>query len=287
MTQPKGTIVVIGGAEDREGNNDPEIEEQNRDSRKYDILNHLTPLPKNETRISIITAASGKPEELGEIYKKTFNEIGIHKIDLIHYRNREETRDENKLELIGNGNLVFFTGGDQFKLVTIIGGTPVAEAINRKYMEDKSFVVAGTSAGAAAMPKVMIYEGIKSEAMLKGDVKTMSGMGFFDGCIIDTHFIKRGRFSRLAQAVITNPSCVGIGIGEDTALIIKKGNRMECFGSGMVVVIDGKNIGFTNIIAAEENMPICVGNLTVHLMCKGNIYMLSERKFIPGSVEDV
>ena len=128
----------------------------------------------------------------------------------------------------------------------------------------------------------MIYYGNSYEAMLKGDVKITSGLGIIDNCIIDTHFVKRGRFGRLAQAIIMNPSYMGIGLGEDTALIIKKGNQAECRGSGMVTIIDGSKIRYTNISFTEEGAPLCVENLKVHILASGNGLNLEERKFIPA-----
>ena len=125
---------------------------------------------------------------------------------------------------------MFLTGGDQFKLSTILGGTECVHAIKEKYTRDKDFIVAGTSAGAMAMSKIMIYEGGVEEAILKDDLKLAGGLGIFDTCIIDTHFIKRGRFGRLAHAITMNPEALGIGLGEDTALIIKKGFDAECRG---------------------------------------------------------
>src|SRR5206468_3566390 len=138
---------------------------------------------------------------------------------------------------------VLFTGGDQFKLSAILGGTPIVQVIKDRYQHDKQFIIAGTSAGASVMPKIMIYEGGVREALLKDDLKITSGLGIFDTCIVDTHFIHRGRFGRLAHAVMMNPEALGIGLGEDTVFIIKKGVDGECRGSGMIVIIDGNEIG--------------------------------------------
>jgi cyanophycinase len=154
--------------------------------------------------------------------------------------------------------------------------------VKEKYLKDKNFIVAGTSAGAMAMSGLMLYEGENNEAMLSQTVKFSSGLGFIEGCIIDTHFIKRGRFGRLAQSVVMNPACIGIGLGEDAALIIRNGNKAECKGSGMVIIIDGKDVGHTNIAYAAPDIPLCIENLRVHILSKGNGYALKERKFIPS-----
>ncbi len=132
----------------------------------------------------------------------------------------------------------------------------------------------------------MMFEGENNEALLKGGVKISSGLGFVDGCLIDTHFVKRGRFGRLAEAVVMNPTCIGIGLGEDTALLIKKGKDARCLGSGMVIIIDGNDVGHTNIAYAPVDSPLCIENLRVHVLCKGSGYNLEKRKFVP-SIEDL
>jgi len=145
-------------------------------------------------------------------------------------------------------------------------------------MHDEGFIVAGTSAGAMVMSEIMICGGGTGEALLGADLHTASGLGLLSNCIIDTHFIKRGRFSRLAHAIVINPANLGIGLGEDTALIIHNGNEAECRGSGMVVLIDGANIEQTNISEAEEDSPVYVENLKVHLLTENCRVNLETRK---------
>jgi len=153
------------------------------------------------------------------------------------------------------------------------------KTIIQRYQKEK-FVVAGTSAGAMAMSRTMIYEGSSSRAHLKGEVKTTTGLGFMDNVIFDSHFEKRGRFGRLAQVVAANPSCIGIGLGEDTGMLITLGNRMEAIGSGLVIIIDGHEISHTNIADIPAGNPMSVENLRVHFCAKGNGYLVKERKFI-------
>ena len=140
--------------------------------------------------------------------------------------------------------------------------------------------MAGTSAGAMAMSNTMIYHGNSTTAHLKGEVRITTGLAFLQNVIIDSHFEKRGRFGRLAQAVGCNPSCIGIGLGEDTGLLITEGNNMEAIGSGMIIIIDGHTIGYNNIADIADNNPISVENLTVHFLAKGNKYTLDTRKYI-------
>lgn len=281
---PKGKLLIIGGAEDKgEGNESPEIKARNKEFKHFEILGELFP-PENRKHhtIEVITTASETPVEVGRRYLHTFMRAGFTNVHTMCIHNLEEARQPEYAERITNAHAVLFTGGDQFRLSTILGGTPLIEAICKKYQRDENFIVAGTSAGAMVMSRLMIIAGQTNEAMLKGDLQLSSGFGLIDNCIIDTHFVRRGRFGRLAQAVVMNPTFTGIGLGEDTALIIRKGNEAECRGSGMVILIEGKDIGVTNIAYVEEGRPIYVSNLRVHVMAKGNGFRLKERDFIDG-----
>ena len=156
------------------------------------------------------------------------------------------------------------------RLSSTFGGTEFLRIIMERYKNEDSFIVAGTSAGAMAMSNTMIYEGNATRAHLKGEVKITTGLGFMDHVIFDSHFEKRGRFGRLAQAVTTNPSCIGIGLGEDTGMLITCGYKMEAIGSGCVIIIDGHEIVHNNIADIPEGNPFSVQNLKVHFCEKGN-----------------
>jgi cyanophycinase len=278
---PKGTILLIGGAEDKEDGQSPEMKTANKDFKKFEILKELIPANgKRNKRIEIITTASSMPDEMNRTYATAFRKIGFKEIGFIKIETKNEARENDYSDRIRAAHAVLFTGGDQFTLSSILGGTAVVKAIKDKYTEDKDFVIAGSSAGAMVMSKIMIYEGGVTEALLKGDVKMSSGLGILDSCIVDTHFIKRGRFARLANAIIMNPEDIGIGLGEDTALIIRKGVSAECCGSGSVTIIDGNDITCTNIADAEDETPVFVENLRVHLLSKGCRFSLKERKII-------
>lgn len=280
---PKGKLLVIGGAEDKgdyEGTD--KGEHKNKDFESYEILGELLPGNGSKHGIEIITTASVIPVEVGRDYVETYKRVGFSNVNYMNIGNKQDASNEQYIERIKNAHAVLFSGGDQFRLATIIGCSPLMTAIYDKYMDDNKFILAGTSAGAMAIPTLMLYYGDNNEAMLKGDVKISSGLGLMDHCIIDTHFVKRGRFGRLAQAVLMNPACIGIGLGEDTALIIKNGNEAVCHGSGMVVIIDGKDVRHTNIAYAEEKTPLCVESLKVHILKKGNGFLLKEREFKPS-----
>jgi cyanophycinase len=278
--KPKGTILIIGGAEDRVDNKNDGHRESNNQYEKFEILKELIPKNGKKGTIQVIATASGIPDEMADMYFKAFKEIGFSDVGFIDIKDKVEARELKFCEKVEKAHAVFFSGGDQFKLSSILGGTDTLEVIKEKYLKDKDFIVSGTSAGAMAIPKLMIYEGGKHEAMLKEDLKIASGLGILDLCIVDTHFIKRGRFGRLAHAVVMNPEALGIGLGEDTALIIKNGYDAECRGSGMVVIIDGNEILTTNVTEIEDNDPIFVENLKVDLLVKGNKFSIKERKMI-------
>ena len=132
------------------------------------------------------------------------------------------------------------------------------------------------------MSNTMIYEGPSDESFLKGKVKITTGLAFMKDVIIDSHFVKRGRFGRLAQAVSANPGCIGIGLGEDTGVLVKNGNELEAIGSGLVIIFDGHSIRHSNIADISDGQPISIEHLVVHVMAKGNHYNVKSRKFYAG-----
>lgn len=279
MKTPKGTLLLIGGAEEKADKKSSDMAELNREYVEYEILKKLIPSSKRG-KVAIITTASRIPEEIGRLYTEAFSEMGFENVTVHHIGDRIEANNLSAFGDLETADTIFLSGGNQFRLSTILGGTEVNKLILNRYCNDENFMAAGTSAGAMAMSKVMLYEGHNYEAMLKGDVKTSAGLGLIDECIIDTHLIKRGRFVRLTQTILTNPACLGIGLGEDTGLIIRNGNEMECIGSGMVMIIDGRDIRHTNIADGESGQPLYVENLIVHVLVKGNGFILDEKKFI-------
>ena len=170
-----------------------------------------------------------------------------------------------------------FTGGDQLRLTSILGGTSFHDILLDKY-KNEDFIYAGTSAGAAAASNNMIYQGSSSEALLKGEVKITSGLGFIDNVVIDTHFVQRGRIGRLFQAVVGNPKVLGIGLGEDTGLLITNGRQMEAIGSGLVILVDGREIKDTNLTQIELGQPISISHLVTHVMSKDDTFNLDTYK---------
>ena len=282
MSHPKGKLIAIGGAEDK--GTDLEKGEIHRNNLNFFELGILRRVVQEaggpSARIEVITTASMIPYEVGESYLNAFGKIGCTNIGLMHIRSRQDAMDEKYIERIRQCDAVMFSGGNQLRLSVTDGGTEFLAVLKKRYQEE-NFLLAGTSAGAMAMSNTMIYEGNATRAHLKGEVKITTGLGFITTVIIDSHFEKRGRFGRLAQAVATNPSCIGIGLGEDTAVLITEGNKLEAFGSGLVVIVDGHEILHSNIADIPEGNPISLENLKVHFCEKGNGYLVRERKYLP------
>ena len=281
MSVPKGKLIAVGGSEDK--GTDLETGEIHRNNLNFFELGILRRVVEEaggtSARIEVITTASTIPYEVGENYLNAFGKTGCMNVDVMHIRNRKDTLNHEYLDRIKKCDAVMFTGGNQLRLSVTDGGTEFLSILKRRYLEEK-FLIAGTSAGAMAMSQTMIYEGNATRAHLKGVVKMTTGLGFIESVIFDSHFEKRGRFGRLAQAIATNPSCIGFGLGEDTGMLITEGNKMEAIGSGLVMIIDGHDILHSNIADIADGNPISIENLKVHFCEKGNGYLLRERKFI-------
>src|SRR4051794_3082131 len=281
MPEIKGKLIAIGGAEDKGTILEKALAiHHNLNFFELGILRRIVDEAGGiQARIEVITTASMIPYEVGNNYLEAFGRIGCTNIGVMHIRTREDVNDPQYVERVQNCDAVMFTGGNQLRLTSIFGGTQLLRIIQNRY-RNEDFVVAGTSAGAMAMSNTMIYEGDAWKAHLKGEVKITTGLAFMEGVIFDSHFEKRGRFGRLSQAVGANPSCIGIGLGEDTGMLITEGNKMEAIGSGLVVIIDGHDICHSNIADIPAGNPMSVENIRVHLCAKGNGFLVHERKFV-------
>lgn len=279
---PKGKLIAIGGAEDK--GTDLEKGEIHRNNLNFFELGILRRIVEEAggvgARIEVITTASTIPYEVGENYLDAFGKLGCLQVDVMHIRTRQDALDPTYLQRLEACDAIMMSGGNQMRLSSTFGGTAFLRAMIRRYREEAGFLIAGTSAGAMAMSHTMIYEGNATRAHLKGEVKMTAGLGLIDTVIIDSHFEKRGRFGRLAQAVAANPQRIGIGLGEDTGMIITHGNHMEAIGSGLVVIVDGHDIAHVNIADIPEGNPLSIENLRVHFCAHGNGYQLAERQFV-------
>lgn len=283
MQIAKGKLLAIGGAEDKGTDLEKgEIHRNNLNFFELGILRRIVEeVNGTASRIEVITTASMIPVEVGENYLSAFHKIGCDNIGVMNIRNRTDVNEPEYLERLRVCDAVMFSGGNQMRLTSTFGGTEAFNIIINRYRNEEGFLVAGTSAGAMAMSNTMIYEGNATRAHLKGEVKITTGLSFMKDVIFDSHFEKRGRFGRLAQAVASNPSCIGVGLGEDTGMLITEGNRMEAIGSGLVIMVDGHDIRHSNIADIPDGNPISIENLKVHFCEKGNGYLVKERQFLP------
>jgi cyanophycinase len=278
----KGKLIIIGGAVDKgsfsETNFDKDVA-NNINFFEKGILKRIINESKHKekSRILIIPTASSIPQEVGAEYMKALKYLDAENTDVLFIEKREQANDEVLLQRLQAADVVMFTGGDQLRLTSILGGTKFHDLLMYKYINEE-FVYAGTSAGAAAASNNMIYQGSSSEALLKGEVKITSGLSIIDNVIIDTHFVKRGRIGRLFQAVVGNPRLLGIGLGEDTGLLITNNNEMEAIGSGLVILVDGREIKDTNLTDVALGQPISINHLVTHVMSMHDTFDLSTYK---------
>ena len=280
MTYPLGHLVAVGGAEDKGTDLEKGIVQRNRlNFFELGILKNIVSLIGSAgPHVEVITTASSIPDEVAQNYKDAFEKLGCMNVGHLRIRNREDAALPEYIERLNACNCIMFSGGNQLRLSSIFGGTHFLDVLKQRYNEG-NFLIAGTSAGAMAMSNTMIYEGNAAIANLKGEVKITTGLGLMQNVIIDTHFDKRGRFNRLAQAVAAQPGAIGIGLGEDTGIVVSEGHVLRAIGSGSVVIIDGKNIEYNNIADIDFGKPISVENIIVHIMSKGDEYDLETRKF--------
>ena len=278
----RGKLIIIGGAVDKGSFTETDLDKnaaKNLNFFEAGILKRIIDESKHKgaSRIEVVTTASKIPKEIGPEYVKALHYLGADNVDVLDIVTREQAMDTEVLARLKAADVVMFTGGDQLQLTSILGGTPFHDILLDKY-HNEDFVYAGTSAGAAAASNNMIYQGSSSEALLKGEVKITSGLGLIDGVIIDTHFVQRGRIGRLFQAVVGNPKVLGIGLGEDTGLLITNNSMMEAIGSGLVILVDGKEIKDTNLTQVELGQPISINHLVTHVMSIHDTFDLTTFK---------
>jgi len=278
----RGKLIIIGGAVDKGSFTETDLDRnaaKNLNFFEAGILKRIIDVSKHKalSRIEVVTTASKIPREIGPEYVKALHYLGADNVDVLHIEKREQAIEPEVLDRLKAADVVMFTGGDQLRLTSILGGTAFHEIILDKY-RNEDFIYAGTSAGAAAASSSMIYQGSSSEALLKGEVKITSGLGLIDGVIIDTHFVQRGRIGRLFQSVVGNPKVLGIGLGEDTGLLITHNTQMEAIGSGLVILVDGREIKDTNLTQVELGQPISINHLVTHVLSMNDTFDLTTFK---------
>lgn len=272
----KGTLIPIGGNEDK-GITESEL--YTLEFIDEGILFHVVKEAGGiDANIVIIPTASSIPVEVGENYIEAFTSLGCKNIHVLDIRSKEDSEKQTSIDLIKSANCLMFSGGNQSKITDKIGGTRIHEIILDRYQNEEGFVVAGTSAGAMVMASEMIAGGSPKESFIKGAVSMYKGLNLIPELIIDTHFIKRGRFGRQSEAVAKFPNLLGIGLAEDTGMIIKEGNLCTVIGSGMAILFDGTNLTHNNEKILEEGTPMTMANLTVHVLSNSDSFDIKNRK---------
>ncbi|TVR25915.1 MAG: cyanophycinase [Balneolaceae bacterium] len=276
MTKPKGTLVAIGGNEKKNFQN---LDEKfHNDFGEGVILHDLNKLAGGpESRIEVITTASDIPDEVGRKYLETFRKLGVKNVGILDIREREVANSPEALKVIANADAVLFSGGDQSKISKVFKDTRAHELLLDRYYND-NFVIAGTSAGAMVMSDEMITGGRNGNVLKRNDLKMGKGLGLLREAIIDSHFIHRARFGRLAEAVAVYPDKLGIGLGEDTGIIITEGNMCEIIGSGMVILFDGSELEYNQSQNLKKHIPISLSNLRVHILAPKDKYYIREKR---------
>lgn len=272
----KGTLIPIGGNEDK----GVEISEQyTLEFIGEGILyNVLTEAGGTGANIVVIPTASSIPVEVGENYLTAFKTLGCNNVTVLDIRSREDSETPEAIALVKAANCVMFSGGNQSKITDKIGNTAIHKILIERHKNEEGFVIAGTSAGAMAMSNEMVAGGSATESFIKGAVNMYKGLKLIPMLIIDTHFIKRGRFGRLSEAIAKHPNHIGIGLAEDTGLIIKQGGQCTVIGSGMVIIFDGSELTQNNEKILEEGTPMTMANLKVHVLSNSDMYDLKTRK---------
>lgn len=261
----QGTLVVIGGAEDKSGD--------------CLILRRFLELSGgSEARITILTTATVRPGETGGVYARLFDGFGASQVTVCDVQDRKAAGLTVHIQQILDATGVFFCGGDQLRITSILGGTPLEAALLSRYRE--GVVIAGTSAGASAMSDLMIVEGQDDETPKKCTLKMAPGLGLLEEIVVDQHFAQRGRIGRLLLAVSQNPYVLGIGLDENTAVIVHPDARFEVIGSQTATVLDARPVSHTNVSELEPDQSLAVVGATIHVLPQGYGFDLKARAVI-------
>lgn len=255
-----GKLIIIGGKEDKEN--------------AKEILHEVAKGVGNG-KLCIVSVASAVGDELWEIYRSVFRDLGVKHMSHLDVVHRKESIDHLAFKAVKDASAIFFTGGDQLKITSELGGTIVLERIMDIFHQGG--VIAGTSAGASVMGEIMMTSGLSDSSFRIGNLRMAPGLGLTSCMIIDQHFAERGRIGRLIGAVAHNPKYLGIGIDEDTAIILEDKVKFTVIGSGTVYAIDAHESNGCNLIEGKENSPLSLFNTKLHLLVKGDEFDLHKR----------
>lgn len=258
-----GTLLIIGGAEDKQGD--------------CEILKEFVRLAgERDGQIVIMTAATQYPQKLSNEYIKIFKRLGAERVISLDIPSRQQAQLPDTAEPILSASGIFFTGGDQLRITSLLGGTAVDTALHEAYQ--RGTVIAGTSAGASVMSTTMIIGGDGDSTPQQASISMGPGMGLVREVVIDQHFAQRGRLGRLVSAVAQQPAMLGVGIDEDTAVLINSRGQMKVIGSQTVTIVDGSICEHTNVSEAKPDQPLALTGVVVHILPKGYGFDLQDRR---------
>ncbi len=269
----KGILIPIGGNEDKGDKWNNKV-----NFLQNGILSHVLRESKGkQSKVVVVPTASRIPEEVGQNYVRAFKKLGCENVTVLNITRKNHSENKEILKHVEQADCFMFSGGNQSRISSKIGETTMHRILSERF-KTEHIVIAGTSAGAMAMAQQMISGGSSAEALQKGEVKMKKGLGFIPELIIDTHFVRRGRFGRLAEALAMFPHLIGIGLAEDTGLIIKGCNEFRVIGSGMVIVMDPANLTHNRYNQLKPGTPMSMSNLTTHILANGDKFTLDNRE---------
>ena len=258
----QGSLIIIGGHEDKKG--------------ERRILKEVRARTKRSTLV-VATVATAHPEEVWQEYREVFRSLGVRSLSHLHIETRDDAFSEDKLKALQGAGAVFFTGGDQLRITSRIGGAPICERIREIFA--RGGTIAGTSAGASVMSETMLVSGAGSASYRVGqDLFMAPGLGLMRDAIIDQHFAERGRLGRLLGAVAQNPRLLGIGIDEDTAIVVDRKRRCEVLGSGAVYIVDGREVTCTNISEEHTDGTMSIFDVRLHVLSQGDGFDIATHR---------
>jgi cyanophycinase len=257
----RGWIIPIGGAENKEN-----------DRR---ILERFVAVSGGADADIVVIPTASRMHETGARYEKVFGDIGARRVTVMDFDTRRDCHEPGRLERLEEASGVFFTGGNQLRLTTLLGGTPVAKLIRARNAH--GVAVGGTSAGASILSEHMIASGDEGSSLIAGSVRLAPGLGLTNRFIIDQHFRQRDRLGRLLTALAYNPFAIGIGLDEDTAAFISPEEIVEVEGSGGVTILDGSDVSFSSIDKVGDGQPACMLGLRLHILVAGATFNLNNR----------
>lgn len=261
-----GPVIVVGGNEDKTG--------------AQVILRRFVALAGGSgARLMVLTTAAADPVATGDLYRRLFLSLGAAEVTVARVDEREEARSETVLAALGQATGIYFTGGDQLRITATLGGTPLYQALMRRHGE--GLVIAGTSAGASAVSDTMIIGGREETEPTLAAITLAPGLGLLRQAVVDQHFAQRGRIGRLLAAVAQNPQILGLGIDEDTAMVVYPEGQFTVLGTGAVTVLDGQTIEHSNASEAGAEEPLALTGVRLHILPAGYGFDLAQRRAFP------